>query len=278
MIYSRLFQSSENGMATPQLVHSQQPQCSSSIDTSRLPGESLRLSYSVPLTRGVVCRRNRRTNTVTKISRVRFEENVSIIEIPSHRSYSRDTKQRMWNGTRQIRADANRNKIEWAADGRDWKNCKEEDEMLTLAGELIHPVTYLSLQRCSQRRLFLRLRQENRKDASSLESPPPMRRVSSCRRVTASEDSVSRPESVAPRDTNRSLKENNVDPSTVTITSAALQVPQDKNHFDTTQLKLEFVRKTNPKMPPIKVQRSRKCFARKRATLFSPGNRSMLLS
>ena len=32
--------------------------------------------------------------------------------------------------------------MEWKADGKDWRNCTEEEDMVLLDGHLVHPFTY----------------------------------------------------------------------------------------------------------------------------------------
>ena len=178
----------------------------------------------------------------------------------------------MWNDIRQIRSNAARNKIEFAADGRDWRNCKEEDEMLTLAGELVHPVTYLSYQRYNQQRLFRRLREEKQKESSSSsaeQSASGTHHVIS--RVTS--DSVSRMGTLCPGPPYaiRSSMDSCLYPPITKITKnhSIRLLRQDQN---TVQLHKD------PKTVAIKVQRSRKCNAHKRSTLLRPGKRAVLLS
>jgi hypothetical protein len=90
--------------------------------------------------------------------RVKFRETVSVKEIPPHRSYQEDERKNMWGAQKEIVLNAMRNKREWFADGRSLELCKEESEMLELEGKLIHPATYLRLQRYRQKRIVRKLR------------------------------------------------------------------------------------------------------------------------
>lgn len=91
-------------------------------------------------------------------SRVRFHVSVSVIEIPSHRSYKKEVHRKVWSGLREIEKNAKRNRREFASDGFAWRKCREEDSFLSLRGELVHPETYLWTQRQQQKKLFRRLR------------------------------------------------------------------------------------------------------------------------
>jgi hypothetical protein len=91
-------------------------------------------------------------------AKVKFQETVSVKEIPSRRSYEEDERKNMWSAQKEIVLNAIRNKREWVADGRSLELCKEEDEMFLLEGKLLHPETYLWLQRHRQKRVVRKLR------------------------------------------------------------------------------------------------------------------------
>jgi hypothetical protein len=79
---------------------------------------------------------------------VSFKETVSVIEIPSHRDYNDDTHNSLWASVREIEQDAQRNMIEFHAEGYDWRNAVLEESMHLLPnGELVHPVTFTLLCR-----------------------------------------------------------------------------------------------------------------------------------
>ena len=77
-------------------------------------------------------------------TRVQFQASVSVVEIPSHRDCDHETKHAMWTSLRDLRLNAERNKIEFYADGFDWRNAMEESGMIQCeaTGEYMHPATY----------------------------------------------------------------------------------------------------------------------------------------
>lgn len=98
------------------------------------------------------------TPHAARTPRVRFHESVVVTEIPSHRSCDEELRKVLWSGQKESRVNMTRNRREFASDGGDWRNCKEEDEMLTFRGKLVHPATYLLIQRNQQKRVVQRLR------------------------------------------------------------------------------------------------------------------------
>ncbi|CAB9508941.1 expressed unknown protein [Seminavis robusta] len=97
-------------------------------------------------------------------AKVRFFGSVSVKEIPSYRSYDDESRKKMWSSHKEIELNAARNKREFAADKRDWKKCREEDEMLILEGKLVHPETYVWLQRHQQKQVVRRLRAAKKRE------------------------------------------------------------------------------------------------------------------
>jgi hypothetical protein len=84
---------------------------------------------------------NQRRNT--RHSQVQFHATVSVIEIPHFRDYDKDSRRKIWNSKRVLAQNAQRNLYEFQADGRDWRRCKEEDDMIrTRKGRLVHPATW----------------------------------------------------------------------------------------------------------------------------------------
>jgi hypothetical protein len=79
----------------------------------------------------------------TRPSQVQFHGSVSVLEIPHYRDYDKDSRQKMWGSARVLEQNAQRNLYEFQADGRDWRRCKEEEDMiLTRKGHLVHPATW----------------------------------------------------------------------------------------------------------------------------------------
>lgn len=75
-------------------------------------------------------------------SRVSLHKSVSVIPIPSRFEYSSIVKERIWSSSAELCANAARNSVEFAAEGWDWRNVIEDEDMLLhqSSGELIHPI------------------------------------------------------------------------------------------------------------------------------------------
>lgn len=74
--------------------------------------------------------------------RLTFNETVQVCPIPKHQAYSKRIKAELWNSPEEIMANATRNSIEFAAEGWDWRNTLEDENMYTCVGsnEKIHPI------------------------------------------------------------------------------------------------------------------------------------------
>ncbi len=72
---------------------------------------------------------------------VRFKDTVSVIPIPSRYQYSDRIKQCVWSNRMELREMAQRNLMEYEAEGFDWRNVVVEEDMYIDAtnGDLIHP-------------------------------------------------------------------------------------------------------------------------------------------
>lgn len=75
------------------------------------------------------------------IRRIRFDDNVSVVPIPSRHKYSNRIKQAYWRDGKEIQECAERNRYEYASEGWKWESVFEEDEMYVdrSTGELVHP-------------------------------------------------------------------------------------------------------------------------------------------
>ncbi|CAB9515731.1 expressed unknown protein [Seminavis robusta] len=74
---------------------------------------------------------------------IKFQPVVQVVEIPSHEDYCESDRKKQWNSKKRIRKEARRNRLEYKADRFDWRNCKEEEDMVELCdGSLVHPHTY----------------------------------------------------------------------------------------------------------------------------------------
>ena len=89
---------------------------------------------------------SQRRSSPTKGRRVSFKASVSVVEIPSHRDYDETIRESLWSNGQEIHENACRNKIEFRAEGWDWRNAVMEDSMFQMPnGELLHPATYALL-------------------------------------------------------------------------------------------------------------------------------------
>ena len=110
----------------------------SSQKDSRLADPTRRVSYQKPLQYS-----ERESTAYQLFSRVRFGANVSVVEIPSHRDYSCEDCERLWTKHSVTSRNKKKSKREFRADGSNWRTCTEEDGMLVVGGELVHPYTWL---------------------------------------------------------------------------------------------------------------------------------------
>lgn len=74
--------------------------------------------------------------------RCTFNEEVTVCPIPKREEYSKRIKQRLWLSAEDMMLNAHRNSVEFAAEGWDWRNTPEDDEMYRClaTNELIHPI------------------------------------------------------------------------------------------------------------------------------------------
>jgi len=88
------------------------------------------------------------------VRRVRFATNlVSLIEIPSHRGYTKKEKAQLYTSTRIQNMETQCNKIVWDWEGRNMQNVVEEDQfMLDTRGNRIHPAHWQNATRASHGR------------------------------------------------------------------------------------------------------------------------------
>jgi hypothetical protein len=81
------------------------------------------------------------SSTASTRSTVKFNPTVSMIRIPSRYQYSPRIKKCIWSDGYEIKENAERNMIEFEAEGFDWRNVVLDDEMYvdSYNGHLIHP-------------------------------------------------------------------------------------------------------------------------------------------
>eukprot|EP00980_Cylindrotheca_fusiformis_P005597 scaffold1184_cov132-Cylindrotheca_fusiformis.AAC.18 len=78
----------------------------------------------------------------TSHRRLTFNETVTVCPIPKHQEYSNRIKDHLWNSPEEMMQNARRNSIEFAAEGWDWRNSLEDENMYRCVStnEKIHPV------------------------------------------------------------------------------------------------------------------------------------------
>jgi hypothetical protein len=73
--------------------------------------------------------------------KIRFDNDVIVKHIPSHKLYSDRIRSTLWSDRREINKNAQRNQREFVFENQNWESVLEEDDMYVDAetGELIHP-------------------------------------------------------------------------------------------------------------------------------------------
>ena len=74
--------------------------------------------------------------------KLKFNEQVEVCLIPKKEEYSKRIRVHLWNSPEEMAANAHRNTLEFAAEGWDWRNVMEDENMYRClaTNELIHPV------------------------------------------------------------------------------------------------------------------------------------------
>lgn len=82
------------------------------------------------------------TEESTTRKRLTFNEEVAVCPIPERGEYSKRIRKHLWNSSHELMMNCERNSIEFAAEGWDWRNSLEDDQMYrcVATGELVHPV------------------------------------------------------------------------------------------------------------------------------------------
>lgn len=75
-----------------------------------------------------------------KKTTVGFSSQVEVVPIPSYADYDQVVRQRLWSNRLERTRMAERNLLEFAAEGWDWRNVVEDGDMIRLGDQIIHPV------------------------------------------------------------------------------------------------------------------------------------------
>eukprot|EP00526_Cylindrotheca_closterium_P024179 CAMPEP_0113620500 /NCGR_PEP_ID=MMETSP0017_2-20120614/10450_1 /TAXON_ID=2856 /ORGANISM="Cylindrotheca closterium" /LENGTH=193 /DNA_ID=CAMNT_0000530173 /DNA_START=116 /DNA_END=697 /DNA_ORIENTATION=+ /assembly_acc=CAM_ASM_000147 len=92
------------------------------------------------------------TSSITN-RRLTFNESVTVCPIPKHEAYSKRMKEQLWHTPEEMVTNARRNSIEFAAEGWDWRNTLEDENMYRCvnSNEKIHPVHVQNYQQQLER-------------------------------------------------------------------------------------------------------------------------------
>jgi hypothetical protein len=84
---------------------------------------------------------NDTTDTSTDDRSLQFSSDVLVVSIPSRHEYSNRIKKFLWTGGEEIQENAERNRIEFDAEGWDYRTVLEDDDFLvdSTTWELVHP-------------------------------------------------------------------------------------------------------------------------------------------
>eukprot|EP00537_Pseudo-nitzschia_pungens_P001790 CAMPEP_0172369916 /NCGR_PEP_ID=MMETSP1060-20121228/35197_1 /TAXON_ID=37318 /ORGANISM="Pseudo-nitzschia pungens, Strain cf. cingulata" /LENGTH=235 /DNA_ID=CAMNT_0013095007 /DNA_START=28 /DNA_END=735 /DNA_ORIENTATION=+ len=81
------------------------------------------------------------TRTRPRSPRVRFNDNVLVVLIPSRHAYSNRIKKAFWRDGNELQDIADRNQYEYISEGSDWNTVLEDEDMYidVDTGEKVHP-------------------------------------------------------------------------------------------------------------------------------------------
>lgn len=80
--------------------------------------------------------------TAEEKKRIVFNPEVKVQPIPSHTDFSERIRRVMWTNAEEMDENTARNCLEYTAEGWDWRNVVDDDEMIVVNGEKIHPIHF----------------------------------------------------------------------------------------------------------------------------------------
>ena len=81
-----------------------------------------------------------------KEKKLQFFPLVDVVHIPSHRDYSPQDHDRLWNSSQNTQTQLERNVVEFIADDCNWRKATEEGSFIAADGHLHHPATFPTVQ------------------------------------------------------------------------------------------------------------------------------------
>jgi hypothetical protein len=73
---------------------------------------------------------------------VHFRSSVKVYEIPSRHNYSNRIASKLWTPLSELQENVARNSLEFASERHDWKRVVNEDDMVVVGNELVHPIHF----------------------------------------------------------------------------------------------------------------------------------------
>jgi hypothetical protein len=80
-------------------------------------------------------------NKTKKTTCIAFQDEVDVLPIPTRHESSNRIKSGIWSNRHELQENAQRNAVEFAAEGWDWRTITEDEGMYVClaSGELVHP-------------------------------------------------------------------------------------------------------------------------------------------
>jgi hypothetical protein len=83
-----------------------------------------------------------KADTANKKTKINFQDEVEVMPIPTRYEYSDRIGSLIWSNQHELQENAERNTMEFAAEGWNWRNVTEDEGMYicSVSGELVHPI------------------------------------------------------------------------------------------------------------------------------------------